>query len=98
MTSSSPSDLVVHNVVIYGATDILPEIGDYSDTGYVVNDMYSDVDQQDVSVVRHYAAQSVARYFDVDLQVATQEFEIIVVPFVNMYIDDGRILGRRIKK
>jgi len=85
--------LTIHNVVIYRTTDELPEIGSYSDTGFAVDNFYGMKDP-DLEAARVYAAKMTASRFGVNLPTAVSEYEIIIVPFVDMYNDNGRILAR----
>ena len=93
MPEDKSPGLTIHNVVIYHTTDELPEIGSYSDTGFVVDNLYGTKDP-DLEAARVYAAKMTASHFGVNLSSATSEYEIIVVPFVDVYNDNGRILAR----
>lgn len=86
----------VHNVVIYRSTDELPETSEFSDTGFCIHDLYCNPTETDEEV-RLYAAKMVASYFGVTLEEALGRYEIIVIPFVDVYNDDGRILGREVR-
>lgn len=93
MSKDTFSGPVIHNVVIYRTTDVLPEIGSYSDTGFSVENLYGTKDP-DLEAARVYAARMTAAHFGVDLPTAVSAYEIIVVPFVDVYNDSGRILAR----
>jgi hypothetical protein len=89
-------NLPVHNVVIYRSTDELPETSEFSDTGFCIRDLYYGSTATDEEV-RLYAAKMVASHFGVTLEEALRRYEIIIIPFVDAYNDDGRILGREVR-
>ncbi len=67
----------------------------YEDTGYVINDLYGS-SSREVDKIRAYAVGMVRAFFNVSKEDALTHFEIVIVPFVDIYNDNGRILARRI--
>ncbi len=82
------------NVVIYGEDDLLPDLNLFEDTGYLATDIYA-ANHERLAEIREYAVRMVRAHFRTDLCDVREHFEVIIIPLVNAYSEDGRIMGRR---